>query len=95
MTVSVCLSVGIGALPLYECMFNQFSVFKFLQAKSVCLCLALLQVIAELDLVDEEDKITHEIDLLADDLKGEETLNIFHPQDPHVSASQTTKYQQQ
>ncbi|KFG43910.1 putative cell-cycle-control protein (translation regulation), partial [Toxoplasma gondii p89] len=47
---------------------------------------------AELDLVDEDDKITHEIDLLAEDLKGEEMLNVFHAQDPEEFASDEKKW---
>ncbi|CAJ1386664.1 unnamed protein product [Effrenium voratum] len=34
-------------------------------------------VLEELDLVDDDDQITHEVDLLEETVKGEETLNIF------------------
>ncbi|CEM07635.1 unnamed protein product [Vitrella brassicaformis CCMP3155] len=36
-------------------------------------------VIKELDLVEEDDQITHEIDLLDNEIKGDEMLNIFKP----------------
>lgn len=41
-------------------------------------------VIPELDLVEEEDQITHEVDLLDASIKGDETLNIFKAEDPSV-----------
>ena len=39
------------------------------------------QVFEELDLVEDEDQITHEVDLLDETIKGEETLNIFKARD--------------
>lgn len=41
-------------------------------------------VIPELDLVEEEDQITHELDLLDASIKGDEMLNIFKPEEPQV-----------
>lgn len=41
-------------------------------------------VIPELDLVEEEDKITHEVDLLDPDIKADEMLNIFKAEEPDV-----------
>eukprot|EP00918_Siedleckia_nematoides_P012036 GHVU01026434.1.p2 GENE.GHVU01026434.1~~GHVU01026434.1.p2 ORF type:complete len:138 (+),score=26.05 GHVU01026434.1:412-825(+) len=41
-------------------------------------------VLPELDLVEEDDQITHEIDLLEEDVKGEEGLNIFKAKEPEV-----------
>jgi len=51
-------------------------------------------VVEELDLVDEDDQITHEIDLLDETLKGEETLNIFKAQPPEVFAADEAKWKQ-
>lgn len=45
------------------------------------------QVIEDLDLVEVDDKITHEVDLMDTSIKGEEMLNIFKPQDPDVRSS--------
>ena len=42
-------------------------------------------VIKELDLVEEDDQITHEIDLLDNEIKGDEMLNIFKPKKASVS----------
>ncbi|OEH78545.1 cell cycle control protein [Cyclospora cayetanensis] len=39
-------------------------------------------VVDDLDLVEAEDKITHEVDLLDTSIKGEEMLNIFKAQEP-------------
>lgn len=49
-------------------------------------------VVAELDLVDEEDQVTHEVDLLDDTIKGEETLNIFKAQPPEEFAADEAKW---
>mmetsp|Transcript_10555 Transcript_10555/g.24805 ORF Transcript_10555/g.24805 Transcript_10555/m.24805 type:complete len:659 (+) Transcript_10555:165-2141(+) len=51
-------------------------------------------VLAELDLVDEENQITHEVDLLDETIKGEETLNIFKAQDPEQFAADEAKWKQ-
>merc|ERR1719159_427913 len=48
----------------------------------------------ELDLVDEEDQITHEVDLLEENIKGEETLNIFKAQPPEQFALDEAKWKQ-
>merc|ERR1719428_577859 len=39
-------------------------------------------LLVDLDLVDEEEQITHEVDLLDQSIKGEETLNLFKAVDP-------------
>merc|ERR1740129_2286631 len=49
-------------------------------------------VLEELDLVDEEDQITHEVDLLDDTIKGEETLNIFKAQKPEEYAADEARW---
>merc|ERR1719359_2783030 len=48
----------------------------------------------ELDLVEEEDQITHEVDLLDETIKGEETLNIFKSQPPEQYAMDEAKWKQ-
>merc|ERR1712113_1318040 len=45
-----------------------------------------------LDLVDEEDQFTHEVDLLAEGLKGEENLNIFRAKPPEEYAADEAKW---
>ncbi|CDJ40346.1 cell cycle control protein, putative, partial [Eimeria tenella] len=49
-------------------------------------------VIEELDLVEAEDKITHEVDLLDSSIRGEEMLNIFKPQDPEEYEADEKKW---
>jgi len=49
-------------------------------------------VVEELDLVEEDDQITHEIDLLNDTIKGEEALNIFKTQPPEEYAADEAKW---
>jgi len=49
-------------------------------------------LVEELDLVDEDDQITHEVDLLDDTIKGEETLNIFKAQPPEDFAADEAKW---
>jgi len=49
-------------------------------------------VLPELDLVDEEDQVTHEVDLLDETIKGEETLNIFKAQEPEQFAADEAKW---
>jgi len=49
-------------------------------------------VVEELDLVDEEDQITHEVDLLDETIKGEETLNIFKAVDPEQYTADEAKW---
>jgi pre-mRNA-splicing factor CWC22 len=39
-------------------------------------------LIEQLDLLDEEDQLTHEVDLMSKDIKGEEITNVFHAVDP-------------
>jgi pre-mRNA-splicing factor CWC22 len=39
-------------------------------------------IIEQLDLLDEDDQLTHEVDLMAKDIKGEEVTNVFHAQSP-------------
>jgi len=51
-------------------------------------------VLPELDLVDEEDQITHEVDLLDENIKGEETLNIFKAQPPEQYLGDEAKWKQ-
>jgi len=51
-------------------------------------------VVEELDLVDEEDQITHEVDLLDETIKGEETLNIFKAQPPEQFAMDEAKWKE-
>jgi len=51
-------------------------------------------VVGDLDLVDEEDQITHEVDLLDETIKGEETLNIFKAQDPEQYTADEAKWKQ-
>jgi len=51
-------------------------------------------VVEGLDLVDEEDQITHEVDLLDETIKGEETLNIFKAQPPEQFAADEAKWKQ-
>eukprot|EP00397_Hematodinium_sp_SG-2012_P007661 GEMP01007710.1.p1 GENE.GEMP01007710.1~~GEMP01007710.1.p1 ORF type:complete len:601 (+),score=121.05 GEMP01007710.1:81-1883(+) len=46
----------------------------------------------ELDLVEEEDQVTHEFDLLEDECKGEEMLNIFRPQEPSQYVADEEKW---
>jgi pre-mRNA-splicing factor CWC22 len=50
--------------------------------------------VEELDLVDEEDQITHEVDLLDETIKGEETLNIFKAMPPQEYAVDEAKWKQ-
>ncbi|KAL8437372.1 hypothetical protein ACSSS7_000967 [Eimeria intestinalis] len=49
-------------------------------------------VIDDLDLVEMDDKITHEVDLLDTTIKGEEMLNIFKAQDPDEYESDEKKW---
>merc|ERR1719229_2062111 len=49
-------------------------------------------VVEELDLVEEDEQITHEVDLLDDTIKGEETLNIFRAQPPEEYAADEAKW---
>merc|ERR1719247_3406007 len=51
-------------------------------------------LLEELDLVEEEDQITHETDLLDETIKGEETLNIFKAQPPEQFAIDEAKWKQ-
>lgn len=51
-------------------------------------------VLEDLDLVDDEHQITHEVDLLEESIKGEETLNIFKAEPPEVYAANEAKWQQ-
>lgn len=51
-------------------------------------------VVEELDLVDDEDQITHEVDLLDETIKGEETLNIFKAQPPEQYAMDEAKWKE-
>ena len=39
-------------------------------------------ILPELDLVEEDDQVTHEVDVIEGELDGEEGLNIFAPMDP-------------
>jgi len=50
------------------------------------------QVLEELDLVEDEEQITHEVDLLDDTIKGEETLNIFKAIPPENYAADEAKW---
>lgn len=49
-------------------------------------------VMDELDLVEDEEQITHEVDLLDDTIKGEETLNIFKAIAPENYAAEEAKW---
>eukprot|EP00918_Siedleckia_nematoides_P012022 GHVU01026420.1.p1 GENE.GHVU01026420.1~~GHVU01026420.1.p1 ORF type:complete len:473 (+),score=107.57 GHVU01026420.1:68-1486(+) len=49
-------------------------------------------VLPELDLVEEDDQITHEIDLLEEDVKGEEGLNIFKAKEPEDFVEEERKW---
>ncbi|CAK9048766.1 Pre-mRNA-splicing factor CWC22 [Durusdinium trenchii] len=49
-------------------------------------------VLDELDLVEDEDQITHEVDLLDETIKGEETLNIFKAIPPETYAADEAKW---
>mmetsp|Transcript_31157 Transcript_31157/g.74329 ORF Transcript_31157/g.74329 Transcript_31157/m.74329 type:complete len:641 (+) Transcript_31157:90-2012(+) len=49
-------------------------------------------VMEELDLVEDEDQITHEVDLLDETIKGEETLNIFKAIPPEQYAADEAKW---
>ncbi|CAJ1430558.1 unnamed protein product [Effrenium voratum] len=49
-------------------------------------------VLEELDLVDDDDQITHEVDLLEETVKGEETLNIFKAIPPEQYAADEAKW---
>merc|ERR1719359_2625881 len=51
-------------------------------------------LLEDLDLVDEEDQITHETDLLDETIKGEETLNIFKAQPPEQFAMDEAKWKE-
>merc|ERR1719301_54852 len=51
-------------------------------------------LLEELDLVEEDDQITHEVDLLEEGIKGEETLNIFKAQPPEQYALDEAKWKQ-
>jgi len=49
-------------------------------------------VLPDLDLVEDEEQITHEVDLLDDTIKGEETMNIFKAQPPEQFAADEAKW---
>jgi pre-mRNA-splicing factor CWC22 len=49
-------------------------------------------VLEELDLVEDEDQITHEVDLLDETIKGDETLNIFKAVAPEQYAADEAKW---
>jgi len=49
-------------------------------------------VLEELDLVEEDDQITHEVDLLDETLKGDETINIFKAVPPEQYAADEAKW---
>jgi pre-mRNA-splicing factor CWC22 len=51
-------------------------------------------VVEGLDLVDEEDQITHEVDLLDENIKGEESLNIFKALPPEQFVAEEAKWKQ-
>ena len=49
-------------------------------------------VTPELDLVEDTDHITHEVDVIEGEVKGEENLNVFQPADPEVYAEQCAEW---
>ncbi|CAE8665991.1 unnamed protein product [Polarella glacialis] len=49
-------------------------------------------VVEELDLVAEEDQITHEVDLLDENIKGDEIINIFKAIPPEQYAGDEAKW---
>merc|ERR1719335_1282702 len=49
-------------------------------------------LLGDLDLVDEEEQITHEVDLLDQSIKGEETLNLFKAIDPEQFKEEEAKW---
>lgn len=51
-------------------------------------------VVPDLDLVEDLDQVTHEVDLLDEAIKGEETLNVFKALPPEVFAADEAKWQQ-
>lgn len=51
-------------------------------------------VIPELDLIEEEDQQTHTVDLLDDDLKRHELLDIFKPIDPLQFEAEEQKWKE-
>ena len=50
-------------------------------------------LLPELDLVDETDQVTHDIDLIEGEIDGEESLNIFHALDPEAYAEAVAHWQ--
>eukprot|EP00927_Polykrikos_kofoidii_P065701 TRINITY_DN61435_c0_g1_i1.p1 TRINITY_DN61435_c0_g1~~TRINITY_DN61435_c0_g1_i1.p1 ORF type:complete len:683 (-),score=127.17 TRINITY_DN61435_c0_g1_i1:164-2212(-) len=51
-------------------------------------------VLPELELVEEDDQFTHEVDLLDENIKGEEALNIFKAQPPEQYVADEAKWKQ-
>jgi len=51
-----------------------------------------LDISEGLDLVGEDDQVTHEVDLLDDTITGEETLNIFKAQRPEEYAADEARW---
>jgi pre-mRNA-splicing factor CWC22 len=49
-------------------------------------------IIPDLDLVDESDKVTHEVDVIEGEIDGEETLNIFKAVDPQTDAQEAENW---
>ncbi len=49
-------------------------------------------IVPELDLIDAQDRVTHEIDVIDGDIDGEEDLNLFKPIDPETYIEESEKW---
>ena len=49
-------------------------------------------VLPELDLVEEDDQVTHEVDVIEGEIEGEESLNMFHALDPEAFIAESAKW---
>ena len=49
-------------------------------------------LLPELDLVELDDQVTHEVEVIEGDIDGEESLNLFHAQEPEVYVSENEKW---
>ncbi|XP_953569.1 cell-cycle-control protein (translation regulation), putative [Theileria annulata] len=49
-------------------------------------------ILPELDLLEEDDQITHDIDFLDENITGDEGINIFHPVDPEIYKLENIKW---
>ena len=51
-------------------------------------------LLPELDLVEEDDQVTHEVDVIEGDIEGEESLNLFQAQEPEIFAAENEKWRE-